>query len=373
MGDVLVRTEAGPSVGLGHLQRCLALAHALRALSVNCVFAVSGGADARARAEAAGARALAIDRAIGTAVDVAATLRAARKLQARALIVDSYRADGDYLALLRRGGALIAAIDDLAACAFAAHLVVNGGVTAPSLAYRSRFGDTRFLLGPRFSLLRPGFARARPRSVRSTVRHVLVTLGGSGSPGLLARVLRWLEPFDRQVSVSVVRGPYMSREPGSSRPAARMVDAPASLHPWLREADLAISGGGLTLYELAAAGIPAVAIELAENQRENVRGLAAAGTLAAAGRAGDAGFDEAGRRAVGRLLRDAALRRRMSAAGQRLIDGQGARRVAGAIAAAMRGIRTEGRGARRGRIGRAAGGISETVAGPSRTAMSDRA
>ena len=43
--------------------------------------------------------------------------------------------------------------------------------------------------------------------------------------------------------------------------------------------DLAISAGGQTTYELARVGVPTIAIGLAENQRNNIRGWIEKGFL----------------------------------------------------------------------------------------------
>ena len=97
------------------------------------------------------------------------------------------------------------------------------------------------------------------------------------------------------------------------------------------QADLAVSAAGQTLYELAHVGCPVVAVRMAENQEGQMRAFAAAGTLLPGGSVEkDADFSGV-RATVGRLLADPAARAAMSAAGRRMVDGGGARRVAEAI------------------------------------------
>ncbi len=84
-------------------------------------------------------------------------------------------------------------------------------------------------------------------------------------------------------------------------------------------ADLAVTAGGMTLYECLASGTPIVALAIADNQRPNVASLGAAGLLID----GNASLE----RAIERLAADADMRATMSRRGRDVVDGDGARRV----------------------------------------------
>jgi spore coat polysaccharide biosynthesis predicted glycosyltransferase SpsG len=94
------------------------------------------------------------------------------------------------------------------------------------------------------------------------------------------------------------------------------------------EADLAVSAGGGTLYELAWAGCPTVAFELAPNQAPNVRALGRAGVAVSAGAAGAADFLARVTEEVTGLLQSPSHRRALGDAGRALVDGRGAIRIA---------------------------------------------
>ena len=97
------------------------------------------------------------------------------------------------------------------------------------------------------------------------------------------------------------------------------------------ESDLAISAGGQTLYELACAGCPTIAVWMAPNQDGQLQVFEESGFIRIAGHGEDDSVIDAIVDAVFSLLQDRQARRSMSAAGQRLIDGQGAIRVARTI------------------------------------------
>jgi spore coat polysaccharide biosynthesis predicted glycosyltransferase SpsG len=111
------------------------------------------------------------------------------------------------------------------------------------------------------------------------------------------------------------------------------------MYPLMSRCDLALTAAGQTLYELAALGRPAVAIEMAANQRPQLAALQQAGTVIAAGAATDQDIADCAATRLAELARDRVSLSRMAAAGRALIDGRGARRVAEAVLARARQAR----------------------------------
>ena len=99
----------------------------------------------------------------------------------------------------------------------------------------------------------------------------------------------------------------------------------------MQEADLAISAAGQTLYELACIGCPTLALRVAANQEGQMRTMEQAGFLRVIGDAEQADVIPCLRESLLSLLDDANARGEMAAAGQQLVDGKGAIRVAKSI------------------------------------------
>jgi glycosyltransferase involved in cell wall biosynthesis len=97
----------------------------------------------------------------------------------------------------------------------------------------------------------------------------------------------------------------------------------------LAACDVAVVGGGVSLYEACARGVAAVGVPVVVPQRPTVRGFVTAG--AARGDACGAPDAEQVARDVVTLLRQPATRRALAAQGRKLVDGRGASRVADAI------------------------------------------
>lgn len=346
MKSIAFRTTAGKGIGFGHLRRCLTLAHELAVRGFEPRFWLDGDAAALEVVRGAGYVAVTVS---GEVREPGWSLAQHARERPAALVADSYALDETYFRTLRPAVPLLV-IDDLADRALEADLVQNGALDAPTLPYRLGPGPgpgnhmhCRTLFGPAYALLRPSFLELR-RGVpfRPAVERVLVTLGGADPAGHTDAVVRHLlGVLSKAVVIEVVLGPLFGTAESLEALAQahprqiRLHRAPPDLAPLMREADLAVSAGGQTTFELAAAGVPAVALELADNQRVLLAGFARAGTLLAVG---EAAAPEMGTRlaeAVGRLCMDPALRRRMSEAGPALVDGRGAERVATALIEAV--------------------------------------
>lgn len=101
-------------------------------------------------------------------------------------------------------------------------------------------------------------------------------------------------------------------------------------HPLLAAADLALLAGGLSLYEAAFLGVPALCIALREHQRATALKLEAAGACRLGGMLEQL-TPASLMPKLASLLRSADLRGRMAGKGLALFDGQGLKRTAAAI------------------------------------------
>jgi UDP-2,4-diacetamido-2,4,6-trideoxy-beta-L-altropyranose hydrolase len=320
-------THGGPAVGLGHISRCLALGRALSAEGARVVFLLGREPRATGAVEAAGFDAVETDweRTAAEARKVVADLRPAT------LVVDSYAVTGELLDSLRPLTGRLVAIDDIADRPLPVHAVVNGAAGAGGLEYRGGLPETVYLLGPRYALLDAAFGAPPERTTRAVVERVLVTVGG----GAQSAALRAAVPAALSlgtVAVDVVVGPFANEWTGGALDDPRVVvhRGLSLLRPLMLAADLAVSGAGMTLLELAATATPTVFLRLAPNESNGT-------AFERAGAALPAGFpDAADCRAtialeLKRLAGDAVLRESLGSSARRLVDGQGALRVAQAL------------------------------------------
>lgn len=342
----LLRPDAGASFGLGHLRRSLALGTVLAEMGVTCAVATEEDPSVRAivtnqgfsyipASEPAGAT-----RATGRVTDRAAAFWGNDDTVWDILVVDSYRMTPHRWKEARYRARTLVAIDDTDEPPEEADLVlqIRPSSTSPGTgrAVRTPRGQ-QVLRGPQYALLGSPY-RNLPRRVPSTrVRSSVVTVGGTDPWGFLPRLvssLRHVLGTDERLYVAV--GPFASSSEfhilnGDHRIEVLENPSPADLAALLASADMAISGGGQSLYEMAAAGVPCIVVQVAENQATNIQGFVAIGSVVYAGHAGADGTVQRVVEEYTRLRSDWAARATMARRGQETVDGKGALRVASSI------------------------------------------
>lgn len=336
---VIARVDAGPGIGLGHLQRCLALAAAFSEAGCSATFLVNDDPLARDRVTAARWPVRQLTGVISwTDADADAVIAEAKSGREAIVLVDSDEEPPTYIRRLRSAGLFVCAVEDLLVADLAADVLLNGDAHGELIPYGASH-DTTLLLGPSFAPLPPPYwASNAPPACVPPVR-VLVTLGGADPHNLMPALLREAVNLPAWTGLTVAVGPFSRNraavgaavEPLGNR--AVVHHAPEGMFPLIAECDLALTGAGQTLYELAALGRPAVAIQIAANQAPQLAEFERQGAAIGAGAATDPGIAARAVAMLGALAADPSHLRKMAAAGRRFIDGQGARRAASAVLA----------------------------------------
>lgn len=329
---MLLRADASPEAGAGHLLRMVALGAALRSSSDVTLATCTTHPGLLEHAAHHGLAVVHLDRPYPAPDDADGVLARARAAVAPWVVVDGYQFDGRYAERLRGAGARVAMVDDLPRLErYDVDLLLDQNPGALRQPYAG--APSRLLLGPQFTLLRPGFAAART-GARPDGRRILVSAGASDVGGVTSRILEALAPRT-ELQVTAVIG---AANPGGAAVRAAFADVPhirfaensLDMPALMTGADLAIASTGIMLWELACLGVPTLVISSTPVQHAVARiahecgawqwlGDSAAMTSAEIGAALDA------------LLADSARRAEMSRLGRIIVDGQGAARVARAL------------------------------------------
>jgi len=334
-GTILIRCDGGSELGLGHVKRCLTLARSLcETQGFGVVFAMQGDATA-AELVAAEGFPVAICPEGETECDwTAGELRACG---AAALILDvrTKLSRADVMAL-RASVPLIVTLDDSSERRLAAHLAVYPPVPQTrALAWPA--GDTDLLIGWSWALM-GGEPWRHPRKLdsgRATLR-VLVAMGGSDPQGLTLRAVKAVAAAGRRVTPVVVIGPSMPFPEAvadscqAAAPDAEILFAPDALMPIAADCDLAVVAFGVTAFECAHVGTPAIYLGLTTDHAMSAQGFDDAGFGINLGVAATLN-DQRIVAALQALAADPEKRRAMAAAGRLGIDGFGAERLAAEI------------------------------------------
>jgi UDP-2,4-diacetamido-2,4,6-trideoxy-beta-L-altropyranose hydrolase len=313
----LLAADCGRGVGLGHLERMLALAEALRPDIEVAVVVPQGDEALQKRVSDRGLEVIA---APGDTVHRVASLAASAGAFA-AIVLDGYVFD---VALQRRlrARAPLVVVDDLQLSADC-DIAVNPSPAGEGLRPE---GATTFLGGPAYALIRQAVVEARNLALQGgrNPRTVLVSTGATDLAGLGRAVTDDL--LDRDATVEVIRvvGPDTDSSGRDSRPRERRLVAPLHLADVLATSTVYVGAAGTTAVQAACVGTPAVITAAVSNQKAQADALARAGCAVVTDTALMAG-------ACLTLLDDSAQREAMAARGRTLVDGGGAKRVADAI------------------------------------------
>jgi len=238
-------------------------------------------------------------------------------------------------------------IDDPSDRRLAADLVFYPPVPQVDEMDWSAFAGRRYA-GWEWVLLRREFAQQEHEGARafqasessSPAIDMLVTMGGSDPVGMTEFAVGALELLPMPVAMRVVVGPAFSRaEPlidaiARSKHSVKVARAPASLAPLMRASRMAVASFGVTAYELAAGGVPAVHLCLTDDHARSASAFEREGAAVTAGVFGHVTARQLAD-AAGGVIGRAGVRGRMAARAAQLVDGRGAERVAALVAAAL--------------------------------------
>lgn len=332
MPFAVFRADAAPSIGAGHVRRCLTLADELVRRGWRVGFA-SIAESARVVPALATTPVERLELTGESGAEPAAMRNAFATPDI--VIVDHYGRDVHFERTLRGWAKHVAALDDLPERDHDVDLLIDqtAGRRPDDYAGRVPTGAT-ILTGTDYVLLRPEIAtqQCNAESVPPHVRRLLVTFGGADADDLSSRAVAALaDPRLDALDADVVVGRgYRDPQALAGRAAdnTRVHIDPPDLPRMMAEADLALAGSGTTAWELAYLGVPALLIE--NSKGTVVAGMTAAGAARNLGSA--AGIKAADiAEALAGLSRDIAARATMRDAGRRLVDGRGPARVADAI------------------------------------------
>jgi spore coat polysaccharide biosynthesis protein SpsF len=235
---------------------------------------------------------------------------------------------------LREQGILIVVVDDPGERRLAADLAFYPPV--PQVQRLNWNGFTgQLFVGWEWIMLRREFADHQSR-VPNKRPVVLVTMGGTDPNGLTLKVVEALDLLQEDFQSIILLGPGFSHSDAlkallvTARRRFDVRDNVANISCLMAQADLAVASFGVTAYELAAMGVPAVYLCLTDDHAESASALEEAAIAKSFGEYSHVS-SAALAQTVQSLLCDSDLRAEMSSRASALVDGSGAGRVANQI------------------------------------------
>ena len=325
-----IRVDANEIIATGHLMRCLSIADAAKELGEDTTF-IMADESADMIVKSKGYHSVILhtrwDDMDGETEKI---LEIIHKNGISSLLFDRYQVTEKYMTSLSEE-TKVTYIDDLDKFIYPVDTLICYAAYYDKFNYASKYSDTELLLGTKYAPLRREFCGLKKKLIRDRIERILVLSGGTDRMNVLQQILDAIVSFEN-IHIDTICGIYnpnfdMLCKRYDSYKNISLHRSTDNIISYMQSADVAISAGGTTLYELCACGTPTISYIIADNQIDNASWFAENGVITFAG---DARKDEIGTNLIGILekYRDSVYRRMISEKMQQMVDGHGAERIA---------------------------------------------
>lgn len=335
MSMIGFRVDGNSQIGTGHLMRCLSIAKKMKRDADGIVFFTADLVNKNLIEENGffcrilDSHYKELEQEISFLPDMLV------KEHIETLIVDSYFVTQTYLESLQKITKVVY-IDDLHEMIYPCDMLINYTIFADSIDYPKLYGkrNTRLLLGCKYAPLRDEFEEELKKEIRDKVENILVLSGGTDQYHFILNFVEKIASSMRynKIHFHIVCGRYNMDKEALEKIAKEhqnisIYENLTKLRSFMVDADIAISAGGTTLYELAACGTVTIGYSLADNQLENLDFFAKKECLISVGDIREA-FPEKFLLEKLDELSDKKKRTELSFKMRQLVDGKGCKRLA---------------------------------------------
>ena len=279
--QAIFRADGSKIIGMGHLNRVALVAEMLsKRFAFKSKLVMKKDPDAETLMRRKGVETIALPQSASYIDEIKMIKEAAGAGRPSLIVLDVLEQDRDiaFTGSLRKFGCpIIAVTDDSNKRTIDADIIVNGNPNQVGQDYTAERG--KYLLGPMYFIMDPQYGDDAVRSVNKSpdkdAKKIVLTFGGSDQNNLLFRVLDVLNKMKKRdihvlIAVSQASG-YVERlkkYTGQMGMTNRLVVDADCLAPYWRQCDLAITGGGNTLFERIAANLPGATLCQCDRQME---------------------------------------------------------------------------------------------------------
>ena len=243
----IILTEAGKSIGFGHLTRCIGLYQGFKEKDIETEIIVN--ADNSVDFLLKGVK----HRKVNWLSHWGEIIKELKDVDI--VVIDSYLAPLKFYEKVSKLAKVPVYIDDYKRLDYPNGIVVNPSIYGDKLKYPKRKG-VKYLLGKDYIILRKEFWDVPVKKISKEIKNVLITFGGMNHQELAKRIKDYLK--------SKFNFNFYIIDPAKNFSARKMLNL-------MLKSDLCISGGGQTTYELARVGVPTIGICFAKNQLLNLK------------------------------------------------------------------------------------------------------
>lgn len=286
--NVAIRVDGNVEIGVGHVLRCLTLAHKLASFGVQCTFFVRNISSYLSRNISSSFNLILLDssdadfkvtdnystwRGVGEEFDAKEFLSKATTIDFDAVIVDHYGLGCRWEKTVSTSFDHTIVLDDLANRRHVCNVLVDQSLGRLISSYFNLVPSTcEILVGPKFALLRDEFSNVNQNVEKQY--DILINFGGADKENYTEHVLGMLATCANmhKHSIKIIIGsdyPYtlgLERRVEKLGLKFKLVENPNNVAREISECSIAIGAGGVSLLERSALGVPSIIYAIADNQ-----------------------------------------------------------------------------------------------------------
>lgn len=328
MIKVAIITEGYKQTGYGHITRCLSLYQGFNKSIFATLLFVNGDKGAKALLNKSNYIIINWLEDSETILDLLTGYDIA--------IIDSYLANEKFYKSVMKKVSIPVYIDDNKRIVYPAGIIINGTIGSEHFQYPRKEQNSEkerkeYLLGSKYIPLRKEFRQTSDRIIKKEIKNILVTFGGQDVRNLTPKILKMLQKEFPKIKKMVVAGSGAANLKTLEKLQDKKTEiysavSAAKMRSLMTKSDLTISAAGQTLYELAATGTPTIAVIVANNQINNVKGWIKNSFLTNVFHFDDKDLLKSIKKEI-KILFDTDLRVLLSCSGMRNVDGKGDERI----------------------------------------------
>lgn len=332
---LLIRADMNDYIATGHIMRCIPIAKVAEKTGMEVKF-ISADENGRSIIENQGFEYICLDGNWDNLDNELDKLVAViREQEVNCMLIDSYYVTENYLSVICKE-CYVAYIDDLNMFKYPCHMLICYANYYKKFRYEELYhNNIRLLSGCAYAPLRACFSKLEYKGVSGEVKEILVLSGGTDRFHFVKSFLKICSDNRNEIGevhVTAVCGMYNQDygELSGLYSKAENISVMQSLNNidiYMQKADLVISAGGITLYELCACGTPTICYTFADNQLDNAMSFENDDIMIYAGDLRKSGTIDKVFDSVINLMKNYDKRVAMSNKMREIVDGHGAERI----------------------------------------------
>tara|TARA_B100000780_G_scaffold166311_1_gene116382 strand:- start:1107 stop:2153 length:1047 start_codon:yes stop_codon:yes gene_type:complete len=247
-------------------------------------------------------------------------------IESKIIFLDRLETSSDLIKGIKKKGNKVVTFDDY-----------GSGREFADLAISSIFDDVskskNLLSGYEYLILSKD--SYKPLEIRDSIKNIVATFGGNDARDLCSHFIDNIDAIPRKIKIDIILGSVSKEDVIKYNTQIKLKNFsdnialhifPKNYHQIISNADIAISSGGLSIFEFSAYGIPTIGLPQYPHQLRTITNLQSSGISilgAEEMKLSDSKFKDA----MSRLIDDNSLRKLMALNSRQSIDGNGAKRI----------------------------------------------